>query len=122
MKRLRTCRRSEAGTLITSCMPSKIMIQSHWEKHLDAFIFIAVGGEHVIKVRVPATAANIGPGFDCLGVALNIYNDIEVEECNEGLSINISGERCGDVPVDETNLVYRSMKKVLTWPVFLPRA
>ena len=83
--------------------------------------FIAVGGEHVIKVRVPATAANIGPGFDCLGVALNIYNDIEVEECNEGLSINISGERCGDVPVDETNLVYRSMKKVFDVAGFSPK-
>ena len=59
-------------------MPSKIMIQSHWEKHLDALYFIAMGGEHVIKVRV-LTAANIGPGFDCLGVALNIYNDIELK-------------------------------------------
>ena len=75
----------------------------------------------MIKVRVPATAANIGPGFDCLGVALNIYNDIEVEECNEGLSINISGERCGDVPVDETNLVYRSMKKVFDVAGFSPK-
>jgi len=75
----------------------------------------------VIRVRVPATAANIGPGFDCLGMALNIYNDIEVEEWNEGLSISILGEKCGDVPVDETNLVYTSMKKVFDRVGFFPK-
>ncbi len=75
----------------------------------------------MVKIRVPATAANIGPGFDCLGVALNIYNHIEAEEWDNGLHINISGEKCSDIPVDETNLVYRSMKKVFDRAGFSPK-
>lgn len=39
----------------------------------------------MVEVRVPATSANIGSGFDCLGVAVNMYNKFFVEEIEEGL-------------------------------------
>lgn len=61
----------------------------------------------MIKVRVPATSANIGPGFDCLGVALNLYNTFCFEEIKEGLVI----EGCCKEFSNEDNLIYVSMMK-----------
>lgn len=60
----------------------------------------------MIKVTVPATTANIGSGFDCLGVALSLYNSFIFEEIDEGLII----EGCEEKYKNEENLVYRSMK------------
>jgi homoserine kinase len=45
-----------------------------------------------VRVRVPATSANLGPGFDALGLALGLYDDVEVEVSESGLSIEVSGE------------------------------
>lgn len=65
----------------------------------------------MIKVKVPATSANMGPGFDCLGIALNLYNRMEFEETSGGLEIvTLNAE--GYIPDDENNLIYRSMKRV----------
>lgn len=64
-----------------------------------------------IGVRVPATSANMGAGFDTLGVALNLYSRLEVEETDGGLEI-ITLNNTGCVPGDKTNLVYRAMEKV----------
>lgn len=61
----------------------------------------------MIKVRVPATSANMGPGFDCLGVALNLYNYFLIEEIEEGLII----EGCDEKVANENNLIYISMKR-----------
>ncbi|HCL4436591.1 TPA: homoserine kinase [Clostridium botulinum] len=61
----------------------------------------------MVEVRVPATSANIGPGFDCLGVAVNIYNKFFVEEIEEGLIF----EGCADKFKNENNLIYVAMKK-----------
>lgn len=61
----------------------------------------------MIKVRVPATSANIGPGFDCLGMALNLYNSFSFEEIEEGLEI----QGCESEFATEENLIYTSMKK-----------
>lgn len=61
----------------------------------------------MIEVIVPATTANIGPGFDCLGMALNLYNRVLFEEIDEGLII----EGCADKFKNENNLVYTSMVK-----------
>ncbi len=66
----------------------------------------------MIKIRVPATSANMGPGFDSLGVALNLYNYITVEEIESGLEIEIPDETKAFLPQNEKNLVYRSMKEV----------
>lgn len=60
----------------------------------------------MVKVRIPATSANMGPGFDCLGIALNMYNYFYVEEIKEGLEL-IGFE---DSYKSEDNLIYSSMK------------
>lgn len=63
------------------------------------------------KIRVPATSANLGSGFDCLGVALKLYNYIEFEETDGGLEINIlDNVTSGFLPADDRNLIYKSMK------------
>ena len=59
----------------------------------------------MIKVSVPATSANMGPGFDSMGIALNLYNYFYIEETEQGL--NISG--CYEALCNESNLVYQSM-------------
>ncbi|OGO42484.1 MAG: homoserine kinase [Chloroflexi bacterium RBG_16_57_9] len=62
----------------------------------------------MITVRVPATTANLGPGFDCLGLALTLYNRVEMDSLPSGLSIEIEGEGADSLPKDVFNLVYRS--------------
>ena len=59
------------------------------------------------KVRVPATSANLGAGFDCLGIALDIWNTVEVQESDE-VSIHIDGEGVDELPHDERNVVYHA--------------
>ncbi|NLJ33745.1 MAG: homoserine kinase [Firmicutes bacterium] len=63
----------------------------------------------MFRVQVPATTANIGSGFDCLGLALDLYNTLEVEEIGEGLEIQVFGEGAGELPHSKENLVYRSL-------------
>lgn len=64
-----------------------------------------------VKVRVPGSSANMGPGFDSLGLALSIYNYIEATETDSGLEIEIlDAETKEYLPTDEKNLVYKSMK------------
>ncbi len=62
-----------------------------------------------VKVRVPATVANLGPGFDALGVAVRMYLDIEIEPRRDSIEIMVEGEGAESLPQDETNLVIRSM-------------
>ncbi len=60
-----------------------------------------------VKVRVPATTANMGPGFDTLGMALKLYNEIEVEEISEETEIYNGGLKSeGDY---KENLIYKSI-------------
>ena len=63
----------------------------------------------MIRVKVPATSANMGAGFDCLGVALGLYNYVEAEETDGGLTIEITDSTADFLPTDERNLIYRSM-------------
>ncbi len=58
-------------------------------------------------VRVPATAANLGPGYDCLGMALDIWNEVAVER--GPFRVNVRGEGADQLPRDETNLIVRSV-------------
>ncbi len=62
---------------------------------------------NMVEVIVPATSANMGPGFDCLGVALNLYNYFLIEENEDGLYI----DGCEDSYKNENNLIYVSMQK-----------
>lgn len=65
----------------------------------------------MVKVRVPATSANMGAGFDTLGIALNLYNRIEAEEISSGLDIRVLNT-ADYIPLDERNLIYRAMSAV----------
>ena len=70
-----------------------------------------------VTVKVPATTANIGPGFDCLGLALPIYNEITIEETimpGTGIEINIIDENDEfetlSIPTDQNNIVYKAVE------------
>lgn len=64
------------------------------------------------RVRVPATTSNLGPGFDCLGLALTLYNEVEAElyDRKGPIEVEIEGEGAGALPTDETNLIARAAK------------
>ncbi len=61
----------------------------------------------MIKIRIPATSANLGAGFDALGLALSFYNYVEMEESDR---VEISSADDIAVPTDESNLIYVSAK------------
>jgi homoserine kinase len=63
-----------------------------------------------IAVRAPATSANLGPGFDSLGLALSRHDDVEVRVTGSELAIDMTGEGAESVARDETHLVVRSMR------------
>lgn len=63
----------------------------------------------VVRVSVPATSANLGPGFDSLGLALDLRDHLEAELLPEGLVVEVEGAGCDSVPRDATHLVVRSM-------------
>jgi homoserine kinase len=64
-----------------------------------------------LRVRVPATSANLGPGFDALGLALALYDDVVVRVTDEpGLSVDVAGMGADNVPRNARHLVVRSMR------------
>ena len=73
-----------------------------------------------VSVKVPASSANIGPGFDCLGMALPIYNTITIEETvlpGTGIEINLIPEEeaiddmvFDSIPRDENNIIYKAVE------------
>ena len=65
-----------------------------------------------IQVKSPATTANLGPGFDCLGMALDIWNIVYMNVCDRPI-ISIVGEGEDELQKNESNLVYRSAKSLL---------
>jgi homoserine kinase len=69
-----------------------------------------------VTVRVPATSANLGPGFDSLGLALALHDEVVVtagESDGDAVSVVVTGEGAGAVPTDETHLVVRALHAVL---------
>lgn len=63
-----------------------------------------------VAVRVPATSANLGPGFDALGLALGWYDDVSVRVADgSGVTVEIEGTGADDLPRDERHLVVRAM-------------
>lgn len=66
-----------------------------------------------VRVIVPASTTNLGPGFDVLGMALNLYNVFEVGISKSNrIGIEIEGEGSDKLPRDKSNLVYKCAKKV----------
>ncbi len=66
----------------------------------------------MIRVTAPASTANLGAGFDCMGIALKLYNWAEFEEIDTGLEINILDESKNYLPSDKNNYIYKSMERV----------
>ncbi|MFI5802196.1 homoserine kinase [Streptomyces sp. NPDC051561] len=63
-----------------------------------------------VRVRVPATSANLGPGFDAFGLSLGLYDDVVVRVADSGLHIDIAGEGADTLPRDERHLLVRAMR------------
>ncbi|MDX6257914.1 MAG: homoserine kinase [Frankiales bacterium] len=66
-----------------------------------------------VRVRVPATSANLGPGFDSLGLALGLYDDLAVRITDDGISVDVHGEGAdgaSPVPRNAKHLVVRAMQ------------
>jgi homoserine kinase len=74
-----------------------------------------VGRPSEVRVRVPASSANLGPGFDTLGLALGLYDEVEVavarHASTDGVTIEVDGEGAEGVPRDERHLVVQAMRR-----------
>ncbi|MBG0744051.1 MAG: homoserine kinase [Cylindrospermopsis raciborskii KL1] len=66
---------------------------------------------HVI-VKVPATTANLGPGFDCIGAALQLYNEFKFTLSDSDLCIKVHGKEAEKVQTDTSNLIYQAFVKL----------
>lgn len=63
-----------------------------------------------VRVRVPATSANLGPGFDTLGLALALYDDVSARVAPAGCHVDVTGQGAGELPTDDGHLVVRAMR------------
>jgi homoserine kinase len=63
-----------------------------------------------VRVSVPATSANLGPGFDSLGLALDLRDELDAELTGSGLAVEVTGEGAATVPRDKDHLVVRAMR------------
>lgn len=74
-----------------------------------------------VRVRVPATSANLGPGFDALGLALAWYDEVEMTVTGDRPSaVQVDGEGAGDVPLDDSHLIVASARTCLAAKGFPP--
>ena len=65
-----------------------------------------------VQVQVPASSANLGPGFDCLGLALNMHDRYMAQVMDEpGVDIDVTGEGADSIPTTDKNLVIKAMHK-----------
>ncbi len=72
-------------------------------------------------IKIPATTANLGPGFDVLGLALDLWNEINYEIKDSPSRVEVTGEGADFLPTTEYNLILRSVKQVFdhfdqNWP------
>lgn len=80
-----------------------------------------LGGRVMVRVQVPATSANLGPGFDTLGMALQLYNIIEMDEVKTDILIEVEGEGADDIPKDSSNIVYQAAQSVFKLANYQPK-
>jgi homoserine kinase len=67
-----------------------------------------------VNIAIPATTANLGPGFDCIGAALSLYNEFRFTQINSAetpLKITVTGAEAQRVQTDESNLLYQAFLK-----------
>ena len=67
----------------------------------------------MIRVRIPATTANLGPGFDCMGLALDLWNSFEMRLVGDDIRVSVDGEGAGVLATDATNLIATTFKSEL---------
>ncbi len=63
-----------------------------------------------VRVRVPATSANLGPAFDCAGLALTLHDDVDFAVADAGLDVTVTGVGAEELSCDERHLVVRSFR------------
>jgi len=69
-----------------------------------------------VRVLVPASSANLGPAFDCAGLALAVYDEyVAMATEDDGVLVEVVGEGQGSVPLDDSHLVVRSMRACFDW-------
>lgn len=66
-----------------------------------------------VAVKVPATSANLGPGFDCMGLALDLWDEVSIHATTGPTSVVVEGEGAGNVDLGENNLVVRALRLAL---------
>ena len=67
-----------------------------------------------VRVRVPATSANVGAGFDCLGFAVTLYSELELTLTSKsGLDFQLEGEGSDEIVPEDENIVWNSIRKML---------
>ncbi len=82
--------------------------------------YVLKGSDDMIRVQVPATTANLGPGFDTLGMALKLYNFVEMQQIQEGLVIEVFGDGAESIARNESNIVYRAALKLFNQVDYKP--
>lgn len=65
-----------------------------------------------VTITVPATTANLGPGFDCIGAALTLYNQFKFTSADAAFRISVTGAEAQRVKTDDSNLVYQAFLKL----------
>jgi homoserine kinase len=63
-----------------------------------------------VRVRVPATSANLGPAFDCAGLALSCWDSVDVAVTDAGLDVRVEGIGAGELPTDESHLLVQAFR------------
>jgi homoserine kinase len=71
-------------------------------------------------IRVPATSANLGPAFDCAGLALTLHDVVEFSVTGAGLAVEVTGVGAADLPTDESHLVVRAFRAACAELGWLP--
>src|SRR5438874_7345282 len=68
-----------------------------------------------VSVRIPGSSANLGPGFDTLGLALSVYNNVTFEIAQDSVPaprVVLKGEVAQNLPADESNLIYKTFRSL----------
>ncbi|EMY33295.1 homoserine kinase [Arthrobacter crystallopoietes BAB-32] len=74
----------------------------------------AIAAGQRVSVRVPATSANLGPGFDSLGLAVTLYDHVQVESTDDGVfSAEVAGEGSAELPRDGSHLILATIRDTL---------
>ena len=64
-----------------------------------------------VMVAAPASTANLGPGFDCLGLAVNLHNVLEMSPADDGVRVEVEGEGADSLPRGARNLMVRAARR-----------